>query len=86
MAVSNKNALTDTSYRIPVPDTLYTAREGMAGVHGVLADWDSKYLGSGRYSEMIKFYYLPEEISEDVTAEWSQIKIIGRSAPLFAYG
>lgn len=38
-------------------------------------------------SEFIDFFYIPEQISDDVSAEWNDIgPIIGRSSPIHAYG
>ena len=61
----------------------YTARANLPGIFGVLKDWDLQNGGGG--ISQIKFFYIPDTVSENWSAEWQKISIIGRSAPLWGY-
>jgi hypothetical protein len=50
-------------------------------IQGVL----SKLIDYDHPSEFLSFYWIPEEISEEVSANWEEITIIGRSAPIHSY-
>ena len=60
----------------------YTAQEDKQ--RGRLRDLEVP--GEGPGSSYIDFFYIPGEISEEVTPDWQDIVVIGRSSPLHAYG
>lgn len=50
---------------------------------GRLRDLD---IPGGSPNAYIDFFYIPEEIGDDVTPEYNDLVIVGRSAPIHAYG
>lgn len=55
---------------------MYDAR--LQGVRSKIIDYDHP-------SEYFDFYWIPEEITEEISCEWEEVTIIGRSAPIFSY-
>lgn len=59
----------------------YTAED--TSQRGRLRDLEDP-LGEG--PEYLDFFYIPGEISDEVSPDWQDITVIGRSSPIHAYG